>query len=160
CADCTFCMQGLSPPGWPFSTTMDFQRCDGLRAIASLHPHPKPFAIRSHCMTSRSTDSQVDRIFVDRWSPRAFDGSRLSKDELRTLFDAARWAPSAFNAQPWRLLYAEHGDANWDRFINLLVPFNQSWAQNASLLIFFVSATSFNDRPYFNHSFDTGAAWM
>ena len=111
-------------------------------------------------MTDRSTETQVDRLFVDRWSPRAYDGSPLSDAEVATLFEAARWAPSAFNAQPWRMLYAVHGDANWKRFLNILVPFNQSWAKNASLLVFFVSATTFNDRPYYNHSFDTGAAWM
>ena len=111
-------------------------------------------------MTDRSSDTQVHRIFLDRWSPRAYDGSRLRDADRDALFEAARWAPSAFNAQPWRLLYAEQGDANWDRFVSLLVPFNQSWAKHTSLLIFFVSATTFNDRPYYNHSFDTGAAWM
>lgn len=111
-------------------------------------------------MTDRMTDSQVDRLFLDRWSPRAFDGSSLGEADLRTLFDAARWAPSSFNAQPWRLLYAVRGDANWDRFLGLLVPANQVWAKNASLLIFFVSATTSHDRPSHTHSFDTGSAWM
>jgi len=111
-------------------------------------------------MTDRSTDTQLNRLFLDRWSPRAFDGSSLSEAELRTLFDAARWAPSAFNAQPWRLLYAVPGDANWERFLGLLVPFNQGWAKDASLLIFFVSAMTSHDKPSHSHSFDTGAAWM
>jgi len=111
-------------------------------------------------MTARSTDTEVHDIFIDRWSPRAFDGTPLSDAEVRTLLDAARWAPSAFNAQPWRLLYAVHGDANWDRFLNLLIPFNRDWARNASLLIFFVSATTSHDKPSYTHSFDTGAAWM
>ena len=111
-------------------------------------------------MTDRSTDTQVNRLFLDRWSPRAFDGSALSETELRSLFDAARWAPSSFNAQPWRLLYAVRGDANWDRFLSLLIPFNQSWAKNASLLIFFVSAATSHGKPSHTHSFDTGAAWM
>nr|WP_047165419.1 nitroreductase family protein [Sphingomonas sp. Y57] len=111
-------------------------------------------------MTNRSSDTQVDRLFLDRWSPRAFDGSQLSAEERDALFDAARWAPSAFNAQPWRLLYAEKGDADWDRFLGLLVPANQAWAANSSLLIFFVSDTKFKDSPSHTHSFDTGAAWM
>ena len=51
-------------------------------------------------MTDRTTGSQVNRLFLDRWSPRAFDGSSLGEADLRTLFDAARWAPSSFNAQP------------------------------------------------------------
>ena len=111
-------------------------------------------------MTGRSSETNVDRLFLDRWSPRAFDGSRLSADERDALFEAARWAPSAFNAQPWRLLYAEQGDADWDRFVGLLLPANQAWAANSSLLIVFVSETSFKDSPSHTHSFDTGAAWM
>lgn len=111
-------------------------------------------------MTERNTDTDVDALFVGRWSPRAYDGAQLSEAELRTLFDAARWAPSAYNAQPWRLLYAVPGDANWDRFLALLVPFNQAWARNASVLIFFVSATTSQGKPSYTHSFDTGAAWM
>ena len=111
-------------------------------------------------MTGRSSETNVDRLFLDRWSPRAFDGSRLSADERDALFDAARWAPSAFNAQPWRLLYAEQGDADWDRFVGLLLPANQAWAGSSSLLIVFVSETTFKDSPSHTHSFDTGAAWM
>ncbi len=111
-------------------------------------------------MTERHTDTKVNRLFLDRWSPRAFDGSRLPEADVEALLEAARWAPSAFNHQPWRLLYAERGDANWARFLDLLVPFNQEWAKNASLLIFFVSATTSHDKPNYTHSFDTGAAWM
>jgi nitroreductase len=111
-------------------------------------------------MTERRTDTQVHRIFLERWSPRAFDGSRLRETDVEALLEAARWAPSAFNVQPWRLLYAERGDANWARFLGLLVPANQAWAQNASLLLFFVSATTANDKPNYTHSYDTGAAWM
>ena len=111
-------------------------------------------------MTERSTDTDVNRLFLERWSPRAFDGSRLEDADLRTLFDAARWAPSSFNGQPWRLLYARPGDANWDRFLNLLVPDNQIWDKNASLVLFLASATTLRDRTNHTDSFDTGAAWM
>ncbi|KQX19232.1 MULTISPECIES: nitroreductase family protein [unclassified Sphingomonas] len=111
-------------------------------------------------MTDRSSDTQVHRQFLDRWSPRAFDGSKLSTADREALFEAVRWAPSAYNAQPWRLLYAEKGDANWDRFLGLLVPANQAWAANTSLLVFFVSDTNLNGNPSHTHSFDTGAAWM
>ncbi|ABQ70977.1 nitroreductase [Rhizorhabdus wittichii RW1] len=111
-------------------------------------------------MTGRSSDTNVDRLFLDRWSPRAFDGSRLSAEDRDALFEAARWAPSAFNAQPWRLLYAEQGGADWDRFVGLLLPANQAWAGNSSLLIVFVSETTFKDSLSHSHSFDTGAAWM
>ncbi|ATE65607.1 nitroreductase family protein [Rhizorhabdus dicambivorans] len=111
-------------------------------------------------MTDRTAHPKVDRQFVDRWSPRAFDGSALGEADRDSLFEAARWAPSAFNAQPWRLLYAQPGDANWERFLALLVPANQAWAKNASLLIFFVSAATSRGKPSHTHSYDTGAAWM
>lgn len=111
-------------------------------------------------MAERVAHPSLDRQFVDRWSPRAFDGSRLDPAERDSLFEAARWAPSAFNAQPWRLLYAEQGDANWDRFVKLLIPANQAWAEKASLLIFFVSARTSHGKPSHSHSYDTGAAWM
>ena len=81
-----------------------------------------------------------------------------------TIFEAARWAPSSFNAQPWRLLYAKREDAEWARFLDLLIPFNQGWAQSASVLIYFISDTQMEMAPgslspSHSHSFDTGAAW-
>lgn len=111
-------------------------------------------------MTDRTPQAPVDRLFLDRWSPRAFDASAISETDRDTLFEAARWAPSAFNAQPWRLLYAQRDDANWTRFLDLLVPANQAWAKNASLLIFFVSAATSRGKPSHTHSYDTGAAWL
>ena len=114
-------------------------------------------------MTNRTTDTALDRLFLDRWSPRAFDGSAISKADLDTMLDAARWAPSAYNYQPWRLLYALNGDDNWDTFLSILVPFNQSWAKNASVLMFFLSDTVMElphgTNPSHTHSFDAGAAW-
>jgi nitroreductase len=88
----------------------------------------------------------------------------MPEADLRTLFDAARWAPSAFNYQPWRFLYARRGDANWDLFLSLLVPMNQSWAKEASVLMFIVTDTMSEapDKgpvPLHSHSFDAGAAW-
>ena len=113
---------------------------------------------------TRTTDTALDPIFLDRWSPRAYDGSAISDADLRTILDAARWAPSAFNYQPWRMLYSVNGDAHWETFLSILVPFNQSWAKNASALIIFASDTlsagpDGNATPLHSHSFDTGAAW-
>lgn len=112
-------------------------------------------------MTNRTSDTAVDPLFLNRWSPRAFDGSTISDADLRLLFDAARWAPSAYNYQPWRFLYARRDDANWDRFLGLLIPFNQSWAKDASALLFILSETTMGtpDKPSHSHSFDAGAAW-
>ena len=83
------------------------------------------------------------------------------------MFEAARWAPSAFNSQPWHFLYAKRGDANWERFLSLLIPWNQSWAHTASVLVYIVSdSLPFTDKktgepaPSTTHSFDAGAAWV
>lgn len=110
---------------------------------------------------ARTTDLPVEQLFLDRWSPRAFDESTISDQDLETLFDAARWAPSAFNWQPWRFLYAKRDSADWDRFLNLLVPFNATWASRASALVFVLSDTLIGEdaKPSHSHSFDAGAAW-
>jgi nitroreductase len=118
-------------------------------------------------MTARQADFPIDPLFLERWSPRAFDGSEIPDDDLMTMFEAARWAPSAFNSQPWHLLYARKGDANWDRFLSLLIPWNQGWAHTASVLVYIVSDTlPFTDKKTgepaasTTHSFDAGAAWV
>lgn len=110
---------------------------------------------------TRISDMPVASQFLNRWSPRAFDGSAMSQSDLDTILEAGRWAPSAFNYQPWRFLYAHRDDANWLRFLDLLIPFNQSWAQNASALLFIISEERMGapDKPNHSHSFDSGAAW-
>ena len=117
-------------------------------------------------MADRQPDRPVDRLFLERWSPRAFDGSDMPEEDLLTMFEAARWAPSAFNSQPWRFLYARRGDENWERFLGLLIPWNQSWAHSASALVYILSdSLPFADKksgepqPSTTHSFDAGAAW-
>lgn len=114
----------------------------------------------------READRPIDPLFLERWSPRAFDGSDLPDDDLATIFEAARWAPSAFNSQPWRFLYAKRGDPEWERFLGLLIPWNQAWAQSASVLLYILSDTlPFTDKatgepaPSHTHSYDAGAAW-
>ena len=117
-------------------------------------------------MSPRQPDHPVDPLFLERWSPRAFDGSDMPDEDLLTIFEAARWAPSAFNSQPWHFLYARRGDANWERFLALLIPWNQSWAHSASVLVYIVSdSLPFTDKktgqpaPSTTHGFDAGAAW-
>ncbi len=114
----------------------------------------------------REAEHPIDPLFLERWSPRAFDGSEISDEDLLTIFEAARWAPSAFNSQPWRFLYSKTGDAEWQRFLELLIPWNQNWAQSAPVLVYILS----DRRPMTDkagapqesrtHSFDAGAAWM
>ncbi|NVN91760.1 MAG: nitroreductase family protein [Desulfuromonadales bacterium] len=109
----------------------------------------------------RNADHPIDNLFLDRWSPRAMTGEPISESDLMVLFEAARWAPSANNNQPWRILYALRGSEQWPLFFDLLVEANKVWAQNASALLLMVSKTTFdhNGKPSITHSFDCGAAW-
>jgi len=107
------------------------------------------------------TEHAVDELFLDRWSPRAMSGEAVTEEELMTLFEAARWAPSSYNNQPWRILYARRETGPWPVFFGLLGEGNQAWAKDAAALLVFVSKETFdfNGKPYPTHSFDTGAAW-
>ncbi len=113
----------------------------------------------------RKADHEIEPIFLERWSPRAFTGEPISEAELFRLFEAARWAPSTYNSQPWRFCYARRETPAFAKFLDLLIAANQSWAKNAAALVFVVSAKSFTppgqQAPIdsYSHSFDTGAAW-
>lgn len=110
----------------------------------------------------RKPDYPIDSLFIDRWSPRAMSGEGISEEVLLTLFEAARWAPSSYNNQPWRILYARRNTIHWPLFFDLLVDFNKTWAKQAAALLVFISKTTFdhNGEPSVTHSFDTGAAWQ
>jgi nitroreductase len=77
------------------------------------------------------------------------------------LFEAARWAPSSFNAQQWRALYARRGTEHWQTFFDLLVDANKAWAKNAVVLVVFISRKNFDydEELSVTHSYDCGAAW-
>ena len=108
----------------------------------------------------RKADYPIDNIFLDRWSPRAMSGEEIPETELMSLFEAARWAPSSNNNQPWRLLYARRNTEQWPLFFNLLTDSNKIWAKNSSILLLIVSKNTFdNGQPSRTHSYDTGAAW-
>ena len=109
----------------------------------------------------RTTDYIVNDIFPSRWSPRAMTGEPIEVSTLMSLFEAARWAPSCFNNQPWRFLYAHRTGPHWDRFLDLLRPQNREWCEHAAVLMVAVSKETFdhNGKPDRSHSFDTGAAW-
>jgi nitroreductase len=110
----------------------------------------------------RKAGYPIDSLFLDRWSPRAMSGEEITEEELLTLFEAARWAPSSYNNQPWRILYARQNTEHWPLFFDLLVDFNKTWAKRAAALVVFISKTTFdhNGEPSVTHSFDTGAAWQ
>jgi nitroreductase len=111
--------------------------------------------------TNRKSEHPIDKIFIDRWSPRAMSGEPLSDIELFPLFEAAKWAPSSYNEQPWRFIYAKRGSKNWEKFFNLLVKANQSWCKNAAVLVCAISKKTFtrNNKPHVTHMFSTGSAF-
>jgi nitroreductase len=88
-------------------------------------------------------------------------GDEISRDVLFSLFEAARWAPSSNNNQPWRFLYARRNTDYWPIFFDLLTEQNKIWAKNAAALIVVISKTTFdyNEKPARTHSYDAGAAW-
>jgi nitroreductase len=88
-------------------------------------------------------------------------GEDLQHDESMSLFEAARWAPSSFNNQPWRFIYAKRNTEYWERLLGLLADSNKIWAKDAAVLIVVVSSQNFeyNGKPSITHQFDAGAAW-
>lgn len=108
----------------------------------------------------RRPDYPVDPLFTDRWSPRAMSGEEIPEQNLMTILEAARWAPSSNNNQPWRILYARRNTRHWQLFFDLLTDSNKVWNVNAAVLLVMISKNTFeNGRPSRTHSYDTGAAW-
>lgn len=115
---------------------------------------------------NRQSEHDIDALFLDRWSPRAFTGETIDEKTLSTILDAARWAPSAGNGQPWRFVYARRDTAAWPVLLDILDESNQRWAKNAAALVILISRThnisaaTGERRLAYTHAFDTGAAWM
>ncbi len=113
----------------------------------------------------RTPGHRIDTLFYARWSPRAFTGEEIPVETLMGLFEAARWAPSSMNAQPWRFVYARRGTPAFERFLAALAPSNQAWAGRASALVALLSSKLYvppgksEPVPSASHSFDAGAAW-
>ncbi len=109
----------------------------------------------------RKADHPIEPIFVRRWSPRAMSGKPISEAEMLTLFEAARWAPSTYNEQEWRFLYARRETPQWPVFFDLLVEANQEWCQRAAILSVIVAHKVFqrNGKPNAVHVFDSGLAF-
>ncbi|RQS62631.1 nitroreductase family protein [Burkholderia sp. Bp8963] len=113
----------------------------------------------------RTAEYAIDRQFLDRWSPRAFTRDPLSEETLLTFLEAARWAPSSYNVQPWRFVYARRDTEHWPRFLGFLNEFNRSWAQHAAAIVIVLSKKTFlppgGAAPVASttHAFDAGAAW-
>jgi len=111
------------------------------------------------------TDFPVHDLIAERWSPRAFSDRSVAPDVLQSLFEAARWAPSSSNEQPWAYIVATKDDPeNFAKLLSVLVPFNATWAQHAPVLALAVAKLSFekNATPNRNAQYDVGAAsaWL
>ena len=107
----------------------------------------------------------VEGLILRRWSPRVYADKEVPAAELKRLFEAARWAPSSSNEQPWAYIVATKDDPeNFAKLLSVLVPFNVTWAQHAPVLALAVAALSFakNGTPNRNAQYDVGAAsaWL
>lgn len=115
---------------------------------------------------ARQPEYRIDPQFTERWSPRAFTGEALDQGALMTCLEAARWAPSGNNLQPWRFIYGLRGTPAFDTLLGTLMESNRVWAQNAGALLIVLSRTQRTvpgkDGPQaiVSHAFDAGAAWM
>lgn len=106
------------------------------------------------------TNFPVHDLIRDRWSPRAFAAKPVEPAVLASLFEAARWAPSSNNEQPWAYLVAtKDNPEDFAKTLSVLVEFNAGWAKNAPVLVLAVSRLNFpNGNPNRNAFYDTGAA--
>lgn len=103
----------------------------------------------------------IHPLLKKRWSPRAFADKPVSADILRSLFEAARWAPSSYNEQPWRFLVATKDQpADYAKLLECLIEFNQSWAKSAPVLVIGVASLAFerNQQPNRHGYYDLGQA--
>lgn len=110
--------------------------------------------------SQRNAEAGVDELFYQRWSPRAFKSTPVPQQTLRMIFDAARWAPSCYNEQPW--LFVTSTKESHETFVNLLVEGNQAWAKTAPVIGFAVASRHFERNGKENDfaAFDSGSAWM
>lgn len=107
------------------------------------------------------TQANVHELIRNRWSPRAFSPQPVSDQDLTSILEAARWAASSSNEQPWRFFVARKSDpAAHSRFVDVLVPGNQVWARNAPVLIIMAAKRTFtkNGSPNYYALHDAGQA--
>src|SRR5688572_16751877 len=108
-----------------------------------------------------STDYEIHTLLAERRSPRAFAADMIEPEKLQRIFEAARWAPSSSNEQPWRFIVGIKGNGLvYDKIFSTLSERNQNWAQPAPVLAIGVAKKEFshNDKPNRFHQYDTGQA--
>ncbi|MBL01504.1 MAG: hypothetical protein CL774_03325 [Chloroflexi bacterium] len=107
----------------------------------------------------RHPENNIENFFYERWSSKLFKSKTIDKTQILSLFEAARWAPSSNNAQPWRFVYATKGE--FREKINMVMnPYNRKWATKAPLIILVFSKNQNDGKENRSAKFDTGAAWM
>jgi nitroreductase len=113
-------------------------------------------------MTKKANpDHPIMEVFANRWSPYGFDSKPVSGEDLKSLFEAARWAASSYNEQPWRYIVATRDDGEeFDRMLSCLVDMNQAWAKAVPVLALGVTKLKFskNDKPNVAAIHDLGQA--
>jgi nitroreductase len=109
--------------------------------------------------TVRRTEYEIDPVYLRRWSSRSFDSRPIEEHVLMSLFEAARWATSANNEQPWRFIVAQTAEER-ERFYTFISESNREWCAKAPVLILVLSA-KINSRGNVSrsHAFDAGTAW-
>lgn len=110
--------------------------------------------------SKRDPHPKTSEDFHRRWSPRAFKKTEIPAEERAAIFDAARWAPSAYNEQPWRILTSSN-EEDFNTYLEILYEQNQQWAKNSSILGFICAKNTFthNDKPNIWAQYDCGFAW-
>lgn len=113
--------------------------------------HPTRVSTQAHPLPEGPAEKfsgilpDVHELIRARWSPRAFSSREVSNQDLRTVFEAGRWAASSYNEQPWRFLVARKSDgAAYEKILHLLAPFNQAWAKNAPVLFIMAAKRTFS----------------
>lgn len=114
---------------------------------------------------TRVAPHAIEAIVLNRWSPRAMSGEPIESAELHRLFEAARWAPSWGNSQPWRFVLTLRDTPAFTNLLGVLDDGNQQWCGRAAALVLVCSTTMSRrpgkpDKPLPTHAFDTGASWM
>ena len=112
-------------------------------------------------VNGRVPGAPVDAVFLDRWSPRAFSPEPLPEATILSLFEAARWAPSSGNEQPWTYVYATTAEER-ELFLPLLDKFNRIWVEHAPVIAFVMARLNWakTGKPNRHAQFDAGSSWL
>lgn len=102
----------------------------------------------------------INDLLKQRWSPRAYSEKLVEREKLQSIFEAARWAPSSMNEQPWRFIVGIKGEKTWEMIFDTLVEWNQQWAGKTPVLVLNLAKKTFTykGRPNVTYAYDTGQA--